>query len=558
MPIVRTATPRLLAGVVATIVFVTLFVAPVRADDPGPTGGWWVEDALTVDRADALSASQFDNLVSRQTSEDSFAQQAPTCDQVRFTDVEPDEVGLILSDAHLNAESNGSRLCIFFDYRWGSYEAWTLNQRSIEEFRRTKAQLQPLLAGVGVDPCQIAFWNTFDAQVRRQISLSDRFDAGKPCVAEVISHGPNSDRRLGEVRDAVQAANVTAAQVFRWSLSWPLRVHVYDTQDEFFAGLQREGGYGRSPDRSLESVHGATRVLANGQFGFLLDAGYFPSTADLRRVVAHEFAHVAQAGLLGGTGTNLPFFAVEGGAEYFASLVVGADHPSLAGRFQEAVNDEHANRSVPLRELVQEPSSSDGRRQMAAYSRGYAAMVMLTERWGRDSFTRLHMDNVGGSPEQFLAALTRLTGRTLDEFDGELRSYLLARPVATRGGTTTSRAMLVPDSLLSGAFTARRGAGSAVEPAERFSAQEAAVVVMFDWNCLPSAIRGEARVIAPDGRRFATFGGTSGPGCNLRAGLEFPLTSTTGTVAARDLPGTWTVEFYADNVFQGSITFMLV
>jgi hypothetical protein len=81
--------------------------------------------------------------------------------------------------------------------------------------------------------------------------------------------------------------------------------------------------------------------------------------------------------------------------------------------------------------------------------------------------------------------------------------------------------------------------------------------VLFAWECLNVPIRGEVRIIAPDGRQFTSFGGTSGPGCDETAGISLPLDVPIGGYAARALPGIWTAEIYADGTLQGAITFIL-
>jgi hypothetical protein len=52
-------------------------------------------------------------------------------------------------------------------------------------------------------------------------------------------------------------------------------------------------------------------------------------------------------------------------------------------------------------------------------------MRFLTERWGLDSFARIHQENIAGTPERFIENLARATAMTLDEFDQALRAWLL-------------------------------------------------------------------------------------------------------------------------------------
>jgi len=256
------------------------------------------------------------------------------------------------------------------------------------------------------------------------LTLRDRNDAARYCAPEVIGHGPNSGRRVAEVNASADASVLAAESAFGWPFTLPVRIHLYDSHDDFINGKRIEGGDEREASQSLEFSYGLTTVLDNGMVGILIDTSRFQDPVSLRMLLAHEFAHVAQAGLLNGTG-SLPFFVIEGGAEYVASLVVGRDQPDLAARFQTAIADESRGEATPLSDLIARPDSSDIAIMSAAYSRGYAAMRFLTERWGLDSFTRLHRENVGGTPRRFIENLARVTALTLDEFDQELRLWLL-------------------------------------------------------------------------------------------------------------------------------------
>jgi hypothetical protein len=241
----------------------------------------------------------------------------------------------------------------------------------------------------------------------------------------VIAYGPHSAARVDEVRTWMSATVATAEAVFHWQLTWPLRVHLYDDHAAFVEGNRVEGGDPRATAQSLRTAFGRTAMSPNGMLGFLLDISRFPEPVDLAMVAAHEFAHIMQAGLLG-CSCAMPFFAIEGGAEFFASLVVGPDQRDLAERWRVAVADERAGRAVPLRELIERPDPADRRRMAASYSRGYAAFRFLANRWGVDAVVQLHLDSIGGTPARFLDNLKRITGLTLDDFDNALSDELRA------------------------------------------------------------------------------------------------------------------------------------
>jgi len=540
------------------LIVALLSVPFASADEPPPTLQWQANAALIARQAVGTDGGIGAVAAWREQSaalDDAFASGLEGPRDCK--DVPPVEAGesvsLVYTDADLIAGGDGTSLCIFFDPRWDSYSAWTLSATSIEEFRSAKVQLQPLLGRVGVEPCQVAFWSAFDRELRRQISLKDRYDGGRTCAPRYYDHGALSQFRRAEIEESIAAAATKAEEVFGWKLSWPLRVHAYDTEEDFAVGLTREGPFRGVSTAAVRGVGGTTMILANGGFGYLLNVRRFEDASELRMLISHEYAHVAQAGLIG-TKDDLPFFAVEGGAEYFASLVVGPDQKNLAGRFQDAVADERSNRAVPLRELIEEPEARDGRRFLAAYSRGYAAMRFLTARWGADAYGHLHRENVDGNPERFLEAMRRLTGLTLDEFDEQLRAHLLGQATAMR---SVGRATLVENSLLTSLITVRRTAGGAIEETERFGRSDSTVYVLFEFACLSKRIQGEVRFLTPAGERFAGAAGANGPGCDEAVAVPLRLDGIVNNRSPRTQPGTWTVEVYADDVLQGSITFIV-
>jgi hypothetical protein len=540
--------PALFIALLLTV----LISATAQADEPDPSFNEWTPLQPGVSYHDAPAGAHIRSLFSWRAKEALTAQPADTCDDIEFTDVAEGEVILVATDANILAESDGSRLCLYFDTRWKSYSAWTLRARTIEEFRRTKQQLQPIIGAAGIDPCDIAFWSTFDQRLRRDIELPDRYDAGRSCPAEIVTHGPIGEQRRREVESALAQASDTARRLFNWELSWPIRVHIYDNLDAYVTGNREEGGDESASRESLEDAPGITGApMANGGFGQLINLDELRDAADLRRVLTHEYAHVVQAGVLGDPDV-LPFFVVEGSAEYFASLVVGAEHVGLVRRFREAMSDERTNQAVPLREIVRLPN--DENRFGASYSRGYAAMRYLVSEWGQDSFVRLHRENIGGTPERFIEALSRLTGKSLDGFDAELRRYLLAEAAKP---ATVGRITFPANSRLIDMTTAFVTPDRRLELRDRFTRTHDSLRVLFAWECLSAPIRGEVRVITPDGRQFTSFGGTSGPGCDEAAGIGLPLDVPIGGLTARMLPGTWTAEIYADGALQGAITFVL-
>ncbi|MGD9890884.1 MAG: hypothetical protein AB7R89_02245 [Dehalococcoidia bacterium] len=545
---------RRLPALIAALLLAVLMPAMVQADEPQPVSDQLTPVPAGVSYHDTPAGTHLRSLRSWREKEALTAQPAERCEDIAFTDVAEGRVILVATDADVLAESDGSRLCLFFDTLWKSYSAWTLRARTIDEFRRTKQQLQPLIAAAGVDPCDIAFWTTFDQRLRQDVELPDRYDAGRQCPVEIVTHGPAGEQRRQEIETAIAQAADTAQRLFTWNLTWPARVHIYDTLDAFVTGIRDDIGVESASHESVEDVPGITvELMANGGFGQLINLEQLRDPVDLRRVLAHEYAHFVQAGVLGDT-DSMPFFVVEGGAEYFASLIVGSEYAGLVRRFREAMTDERTNQAVPLREIVRMPSVDDSTRYGASYTRGYAAIRFLVAEWGLESFVRLHRENIGGTPERFIEAMSRLTGTSLDGFDAGLRRYLLAEAAKP---ATVGRITFPANSRLITMTTAYVTPSQTLEIRERFTRTHDALRVLLRWECLSAPIREELRLIAPDGRQFSTFGGTSGPGCEEVAGVSLPLDLPIDGLAARALPGTWTIEIFADGALQGTITFIM-
>jgi hypothetical protein len=413
-----TRTVRRWLPAIAFILLATLTLVPTaRADEPAPRSGAFAD--VSVQELGGWQDLAYSQMLP-----------ARSCEVLARDESTPAQFTLVLTDAELVANSDGSRFCLFLDQQWGSYWAVLLQQRSIDEFRRTKDTFLPLVIQAGIDPCAIAVWTVPETSLQTRFTRDDRNGTAYLCAPTVFKHGRVSDTTVDEVHASFEAAMRVSENLFGWYLTLPIRVHLYDSHRALVNGKRVEGGDSRVNERTYESVYGITTLLDNGMVGILVDTSAFPDPRDLRMLIAHEFAHIAQTGLLGNPNV-LPFFVTEGGAEYFASLVVGADQRYLADRFWSAVADESSGRAVPLRELIARPSDTDRERMLAAYSRGYAAMRFLVERWGRDSFTRLHRENVGGTPQRFIQNLTRVTGMTLDQFDRELRTWLLAQGPVT-------------------------------------------------------------------------------------------------------------------------------
>lgn len=361
---------------------------------------------------------------------------AVTCDSLTSTIAKggyTDPV-LVLTDAGLLAGSSGQRLCIFWDNLADSYAIYSINNRNGAHFRETKAELLPLVIAAGVDPCQIAYWSPTVSTVQRATHFGDWHDVGTVCEPVIKGYGPKSEARVDEVRAAIDRSRTKAEELFGWSLTWPIRVYLYDTEDRYRDGVLADG---RLSAAGVDKRTAGVAITHADYFTVVaIDLSKVEKPEHLATIVAHEFGHVAQSGVLGCT-CFLPSWAVEGGADFFASLVE-PDSMWLKIRFQLAVEEIHAAKYTPLSRLARNTNYPT----LAAYTRGHAAYRYLEHRWGEGVYARLYLENAGGTPDLFLRNMSQLTGLTIDEFDRDMNEWLRTFPSAIP--TPTPRATRTP------------------------------------------------------------------------------------------------------------------
>lgn len=462
-------------------------------------------------------------------------------------------IELVLTEADLDG-GNGTKLCVMDHLEGDELVVFLLNQRSIDEWRATKSQYLPALAQRGIDLCTVSSWTSLNTNIAKAQTYNDRQSQERPCDPIFISHGPESDARIDQVKRAFALAGEKAEELFGWRPSFTVQVHVYDEHIDFVKGVWVDGGDDVATPRSLEDVGGVSMILARGQSGLLLDLSNFEDEAGLQMLVAHEFAHIAQGSMLGCTCTA-PFWAVEGGAEYFASRVVGADERHLLQRFRSAVNDQYAKTPPTLKKINTKPR--DSKLELAAYSRGYAAFRYMAELNGDDAFSRLHRDRPTGSVDRYLAGLTSITGQTLDDFDAGLANWLrdaaATLPVRTNPPNTT----IQPNATVSFLAAARVVGRNTIDEVASYGSRDAGAVIATEWRCISKAVKGEVVLYTPGNARFIRIGFTVQPGCGELVLIPFNFDAASGGRTARGQPGAWRVEVTADGVLQGSTSFRI-
>ncbi len=459
---------------------------------------------------------------------------------------------LVQTEVSIGAGGNGSRLCVYEDREWDSAFAVLLNQKTLADWRASKAQYLPLLAQRGMDVCRIGFWASVDNTIKRTMSTPDRHDTGRPCQPQIFAHGSESEARLAEVQGAVDQSMAKAEEIFGWKLTFPIRVHAYDTHIAFVNGVWLEGGDDEVTPRELQDVRGVAMGIANGMYGFLLDLSGFKDEAGLMMLVAHEYAHIMQGGMMGST-ANLPFWAIEGGAEYFASQVVGEDEAHIAKRFRTAVFDQFGRTPPALKSLVRRSTSE--KLTLAAYSRGLAAFRFLEKSWDAGAYRRLHQDFPAGNPDQFLAGVTSITGLSMEEFDTALGAWLKEQAEAVAAVPNPPQTSLQPGSAVAYLAPVRIISRQQVDETSGYTRNDPTVALLVEWRCLTKSARAEVKVYRPDGGLYASAIMNPSQGCGETDMLTLRLDDGQPGRSMRDIVGTWRVEVHVDKVLHATTSF---
>ncbi len=530
--------PRRMLAIAATLVLSFAFAAPAHAEEP--------ESSFVYS----------DTVHSYHPSLDGFVpprmqvSRAPkTCAELSPSF---DNATLVHTETTLGAGGSGSRLCVYEDRQWDSAFAVLLNQKNLAEWRTSKAQYLPLLARSGMDLCRIGFWGSLDSTIKRTMSTPDRHDAGQACQPQIFAHGPDSEARLEEVRGAVERSMAAAQEIFGWTLSFPIRVHAYDDHIAFVNGIWLEGGDDDVTPREMENVRGVAMGIANGMYGFLLDLSGFKDEAGLTMLVSHEYAHIMQGGMMGNT-SNLPYWAVEGGAEYFASKVVGEDESHIAKRFRSAVFEQFSRTPPALKSLVKRPSGD--KLNLAAYSRGLAAFRFLEKSWDADTYRRLHQDYPTGNPDRFLAGVTHITGQSLDDFDAALGEWLTQQVDAVSAVPNPPQTSIQPGSAVAYLATVRLIGRQQFDEVSSYTHNDSALTILVEWRCLTKTAKAEVKLYRPDGQVFGTTSLSLAQSCGEADAIATSLDAGQPGRTMRSYPGQWRIEVYVEKALQATTSF---
>ena len=331
-------------------------------------------------------------------------------------------------------------LCVFYYPSEDVYRGIILGIDGMEHFRAAKgAAVDRLLAG-GFDVCGIATWGWWGSYAARQVTADDELALPVECHPRVVAADGGGMARLGEVQAAVARIVELTAEQMGWRPYRPMRVVVFTDPGVAVTFYRRY----RGSDQSAEDAERRARGGGSWNTAYLGPMGGVIALNLVRRdweyldtKLAHEYTHYAQHGL-GGSAGYFPMWFVEGQGAYQEERngLPRVDFLSIARR------EQRAGRAYRVAELAtredwfaREARPGGGE---AVYSRGYAAVRFLAERYGFGATAQLLRDNRNGSIGQFNQLLAALTGMDLDTLDAAIGAWLLGGPIPVTASVATS------------------------------------------------------------------------------------------------------------------------
>ena len=335
-------------------------------------------------------------------------------------------------DLGWEASLGSAALCLLYYPAEDAYLAVLLRLDSIEQFRAAKADAVRRLASRGFDPCRITQWAGAGRPAPR-LEADDRVELPHECQPRVAAGDPGAAAWLPNVRETTaRLVDLTAAQM-GWRPSQSLTILVL-TDSEVAASIYQRYAPTYSPAEYQAQLArtGQSTYIFHGIGGslILLNLVEAPGRqppgdrvqARIEQTLAHEYTHFAQHGISGLA--PVPMWFLEGQAVYQEFRNGSRSYNDLP----LAIRGQRDGTAASLRALTR-PEEWFAREQVegraAVYSRGYAAVAFLIERYGFAATVQLLRDNWNGNYERFYESLARLTRMDLDALDRALGAWLL-------------------------------------------------------------------------------------------------------------------------------------
>lgn len=333
-----------------------------------------------------------------------------------------------LTDVGLPGPLGGPRVCLLYYPAEDVYLAKVIGIGSMTHFRAVKAAAVARLAGAGFDPCMIAVWDWWGRFDRTEIRADDELGLPVECRPRVDAGDDGARAWLDSVRDALTGVvDLTGAQM-GVRPTRPLRVMVF-SDARAMAGFCRTYRTGDNAARCAEAAQDgrSSNTTLLQPFGGLIQINLSQGERQfIPSFVAHEYTHFAQ-GVIGGAASFFPMWFLEGQGEYQEQRN-GIPRNDMLGFARRTQNDGVALALGDLSRYDDWVAHERDDGQAAVYSRGYAAVSWLTERFGFAATVQLLRDNADGNLEGFNRVLGSLTGTDLDGVNGAVGDWLTGLP----------------------------------------------------------------------------------------------------------------------------------
>ncbi len=247
---------------------------------------------------------------------------------------------------------------------------------------------------------------------------------------QIVTHGDGLEKYVDPIRDALASAQEYSAQNFGWQPATPVCVHLFDRSTAFVEGLQ-QAGWGKNMAEEYRIFWGTVGTdPKTGLDAAYIDAGVISVPELAARTAVHEYFHIVQAHVRGPL--DFPVWFTEGMAYWEVDKIMGVRYRNWLTLAQE---DVRAGRDRPLASLTTWAQYVDyvGKKQNTVdpFFFGFklnAAFMFLEELAGPKAPARILRGSEGHTPTSFEEAFQEVTGLTLQEFESELRDFIMKQP----------------------------------------------------------------------------------------------------------------------------------
>lgn len=332
-------------------------------------------------------------------------------------------LAISLSDKDLT-DGDGTGFCLVARPEEDTFVAYLPNVFTTEAFRAQKARYAAAMTAKNYDVCRVGAWRVVNREGTAAVPLAtaDRLDLPSACAPRVVARDQGAAASTDQVGSILTTIARRTQSDFTFEPRRPLTVDLYSDADAFTAALRtaRPDLEPEAAERLVQEGRSLT-VLSPTRGAFILLNVRSSQPETLRRRIAHEYTHFVQSAAAG-TLDAYPLWFLEGQAELQMERLAGLDWD----RRGDATRRQSNGTAPHLADLITEFDWSDTEARLGngVYSRAYAAVAYIAERWGYAATVRLLKAGSETEPERFAREFADITGMDLDTFNKRLSEWL--------------------------------------------------------------------------------------------------------------------------------------